>query len=167
MFYLLGESVYSNSTRVVVVVWLFVAFVLTASYTANLSSMLTIERLEPRIEMNNATIGFDKCSFLGKYLVNTLHFNPASIKEIENEEQYIKKFESNGITAALLERPYAEVFLKKYCKGYASVATFYRFGGFGFVSNKYKNLLNSCGKLHLIILKRKMLKILQIILPKV
>ena len=167
MFYVLGESVYSNSTRVVVIVWLFVAFVLTAGYTANLSSMLTIERLEPSIEMNNATIGLIKGSFVGKYPVEILHFKSASIKEIEKGEQYIKKFESNGITAALLERPYAEVFLKKYCKGYASVATAYRLGGFGFVSNKYKNLLNSCGKLHLIILKRKMLKILRIILPKV
>jgi hypothetical protein len=166
MFYLLGETVYSNSTRVVVVVWLFVAFVLTASYTANLSSMLTIERLEPSLKMNNATIGFNQGSFVGKYLEEILHFKPDSIKEIENGEQYIKKFESNDITAAFLERPYAEVFLEKYGKRYANAAT-YRLGGFGFVSNKYKNLLNSCGKLHLIILKRKILKILQIIPPKV
>ncbi|GMY37684.1 glutamate receptor 2.7-like [Fagus crenata] len=136
LFFAERESVYSNSTRVVVVVWLFVAFVLTASYTANLSSMLTIERLEPSIEMNNATIGFNKGSFVGKYLVEILHFKPASIKEIENGEQYIKKFESNGITAAFLERPYAEVFLKKYCKGYSSSSAAYRFGGFGFAFQK-------------------------------
>lgn len=37
----------SNLTRFVVIIWMFVVLILTSSYTANLTSMLTVEKLEP------------------------------------------------------------------------------------------------------------------------
>ena len=130
--------------------WLFLVFVLTASYTANLSSMLTIQRMEPSItsiellKRNNLTVGYDKGTFVGNYLEEVLNFNSTNIKEIDSEEEYITEFESKGISAAFLEAPYAKVFLHRYCKGYiadTSHTATYRFGGFGFVSNIFLNFL--------------------------
>ncbi|KAE8720326.1 Apoptosis inhibitory protein 5 isoform 1 [Hibiscus syriacus] len=43
------ERLYSNLNRVVVVVWLFVVLILNSSYTASLTSMLTMQRLEPNV----------------------------------------------------------------------------------------------------------------------
>ena len=134
----------------VIAVWLFLVFVLTASYTANLSSMLTIQRMEPSItsiellKRNNLTVGYDKGTFVGNYLEEVLNFNSNNIKEIDSEEKYITEFESKGISAAFLEAPYAKVFLHRYCKGYiadTSHTATYRFGGFGFVSNIFLNFL--------------------------
>ena len=134
----------------VIAVWLFLVFVLTASYTANLSSMLTIQRMEPSItsiellKRNNLTVGYDKGTFVGNYLEEVLNFNSTNIKEIDSVEKYITEFESKGISAAFLEAPYAKVFLHRYCKGYiadTSHTATYRFGGFGFVSNIFLNFL--------------------------
>ena len=150
MFYISGERIYNHLTRVVIAMWLFLVFVLTASYTANLSSMLTIQSMEPSVtsmeslKSNNLTVGYDKGTFVGNYLEEVLNFNSNNIKEIDSEEKYIKEFESKGIAAAFLEAPYAKVFLHKHCKGYitdTSHTATYRFGGFGFVSNVFLNII--------------------------
>ncbi|KAJ0963080.1 hypothetical protein J5N97_028202 [Dioscorea zingiberensis] len=44
-----GEKLQNNLSRFAMVVWLFVALVLTSNYTATLSSMLTARRLEPSL----------------------------------------------------------------------------------------------------------------------
>ena len=142
----------------VIAVWLFLVFVLTASYTASLSSMLTIQRMEPSVtsmellKRNNLTVGYDKGTFVGNYLEEVLNFNSTNIKEIDSEEKYIKEFESKGISAAFLEAPYAKVFLHRYCKGYiadTSHTATYRFGGFGFVSNIFLNYIHIYGHLYM------------------
>ncbi|KAK1556991.1 hypothetical protein Q3G72_015757 [Acer saccharum] len=49
LFFAQRERIYSNLTRVAVVVWLFVVLILNSSYTASLSSMLTVKRLKPSV----------------------------------------------------------------------------------------------------------------------
>ncbi|XP_035846521.1 glutamate receptor 2.9-like [Helianthus annuus] len=59
-----GDKLHSNLSRMVVVVWLFVALIITQSYTASFTSMLTAQRLEPTItnievlRNTNATVGY-------------------------------------------------------------------------------------------------------------
>ncbi|MFS7955532.1 putative ionotropic glutamate receptor [Helianthus anomalus] len=59
-----GDKLHSNLSRMVVVVWLFVALIITQSDTASFTSMLTAQRLEPTItnievlRYTNATIGY-------------------------------------------------------------------------------------------------------------
>ncbi|CAK9148183.1 unnamed protein product [Ilex paraguariensis] len=143
-----GERVHSSYTRVVVVVWLFVVFLLASSYTASHSSMLTVQRFEPNItdiewlKKNNAPVGCDFDSFIKQYLQNVLKFDPRNIKNINNEYDYPTEFESRNITAAFVELPYSKAFMKHFCRGY-TVATptdglvgSHRFGGLGFVFQK-------------------------------
>ncbi|KAB1221982.1 Glutamate receptor 2.5 [Morella rubra] len=68
LFFAHREKVYSNFTRVVVIVWLFVVLILSSSYTASLSSMLTLQRLERGIDIeslksSNSPVGCDGDSF--------------------------------------------------------------------------------------------------------
>lgn len=136
-----GANIQSNLTRVVVVLWLFVVFILTSSYTASLSSLLTVRRLEPNVtdiqslKSGNLKVGCVDDSFVKKYLEEVLGFRSGNIVPFGNTEaNYIQKFENNTIDSLFLERPYEKVFLDKYCKKYTSINT-YIFGGFGFVSN--------------------------------
>ncbi|PPD81281.1 hypothetical protein GOBAR_DD21786 [Gossypium barbadense] len=70
IFFAHREKVYSNLTRMVVVVWLFVVLVLNSSYTASLTSMLTVKRLGPNVTESellkraNLKIGCDGDSFV-------------------------------------------------------------------------------------------------------
>ncbi|KAB1223646.1 Glutamate receptor 3.7 [Morella rubra] len=62
-FHVSGEKVYNNLTCLVIVVWLFVVLILTSSYTASLSSMLTVQQLQPNVtniewlKKNNLKVG--------------------------------------------------------------------------------------------------------------
>lgn len=122
----------------VVVVWLFVVLVLTSSYTASLSSMLTVERLEPKvkdietIKKTNASVGCDGDSFVKDYLKKVLGLE--HIKTIANQTEYPSEFKEGKISASFLELPYQKVFMQEYCNQYTTVGPTYRFGGLGFVS---------------------------------
>ncbi|CAH2040758.1 unnamed protein product [Thlaspi arvense] len=136
------EKVHNSYTRVVVVAWLFVVLVLNSSYTANLSSMLTVKRLQPNVtsldwlKSHDAMIGYDSNSFVNKYLADVLGFKPHNIKSIDVQEQYLDEFRSGNISAAFLELPFERAFLQRHCIGYTGIVLPDRFGGFGFVFQK-------------------------------
>ena len=112
-------------------------FALTSSYTANLSSVLTVQQLKPDMELigSNSKVGCDNGSFVKKYLEEVLHFKTENIIGFENGFDYNEKFQTKEIDAAFLEIPYQKVFLNKYCNGYTAVTREdNRFGGLGFVS---------------------------------
>ncbi|XP_059663819.1 glutamate receptor 2.7-like [Cornus florida] len=142
LFFAHREKIHSNLTRVVVVVWLFVVVVINSSYTASLTSMLTVSRLEPNVtdiewlRRTNAPVGCDGDSFVKDYLKNVLHFKSENIKNVSKEYDYPGEFKSGNITAAFLEIPYAKVFLKENCNKYTVSGPTYRFGGLGFVFQK-------------------------------
>ncbi|GMY37630.1 glutamate receptor 2.9-like [Fagus crenata] len=141
LFFAHRENIHNNFTRLVIVVWLFVVFILTSSYTASLSSMLTVQQLQSNgiewIKKNNFKVGYDGDSFVRKYLESVHEIKPNNIVRVRSQEQYHEEFESNYIAAAFLELPYEKVFLNKYCKGYtATLLNTHKFGGFGFVFQK-------------------------------
>ncbi|XP_027105450.2 glutamate receptor 2.7 [Coffea arabica] len=140
LFFAHRENIRSNSTKAVVMMWLFLVFVVTSSYQAALTSILTVPRLEPRttdvqwVRKTNAAVGCDGDSFVRDYLQNVLQLR--NIKTIDNEDAYPAEFESGNITAAFLELPYQKVFLGEYCNEYTAVGPTYRNGGLGFVFQK-------------------------------
>ena len=117
-------------------VWLFVVLILSSSYTASLSSMLTVPKLEPScielLKKNNLPVGCVD-PLVKKYLVNAIGFKGQNIKL---NDSYLKpfKFEQENIFALFLEPPHDENFLKN-CKDYTSTRQYTPlFGGMGFVS---------------------------------
>jgi hypothetical protein len=122
------------------VVWVFVVIVIMQTYTASLTSMLTIQQLEPTIadvealQNSNAMIGHPNGSFVSKYLVDVLHFKPNNTKAYNSPEAYAQALRSKEIAAAFLEYPLAKLFLAKYCKGFIIAGPTYKIGGFGFVN---------------------------------
>jgi len=132
---------HSNLTRVVMVSWLFLVLIVTSSYTASLSSMLTVKQLRANVtdiqwlKNNNKKIGCDGDSFVRAFLEKVEKFKPENIINITDEYKYDDAFSNNSIAAAFLELPYEKVFISKYCKRYTGFTPRTRFGGLGFVSN--------------------------------
>jgi len=126
-----------------VVVWLLVVWILTSSYTASLSSMFTVQRLQAVntdiewLKSSNSKVGCDNDSFVRNYLEDVIGFNSENIITVFNEFECTELFENKDITAAFLELPYKKVFINQYCKGYTATTPSYKFGGFGFVSSYY------------------------------
>ncbi|KAK3029450.1 hypothetical protein RJ639_037735, partial [Escallonia herrerae] len=136
------ESIRSNLSRLVLAAWLFVTFIVAACFTAVLTSMLTVQRLEPSIltveylQRTNAIVGCNGNSFILRYLVNALHFLPENIKQINSITDYPNAFKNGDIAAAFFVEPHAKVFLAEYCKGYTTAGPTFKLGGFGFVFQK-------------------------------
>ncbi|KAE9613557.1 hypothetical protein Lal_00016161 [Lupinus albus] len=142
LFFAHREKMYSSLTRVVMGAWLFLVLILNSSYTASLSSMLTVQQLKPNatdiewLKKNNAKIGCDGDSFVRTYLENVEGFKPESIVHMSNDYNYSTAFKNHLITAAFLELPYEKVYVSKYCKGYSGSVPTTRFGGLGFMFQK-------------------------------
>uniref|UniRef100_A0A5B7A9D3 Putative glutamate receptor 3.3-like n=1 Tax=Davidia involucrata TaxID=16924 RepID=A0A5B7A9D3_DAVIN len=134
-----GDRVHSNLSRMVMVVWLFVALVITSSYTASLTSMLTIQRLNPTVidvetlQKSGAKVGCDGNSFVVKYLEDVLKFDRNNIIEKYTGDAYPEALIRGEIAAAFLEVPYVKVLLAKYCNNFTTSGPTFKVGGFGFV----------------------------------
>ncbi|KAG6691205.1 hypothetical protein I3842_10G054200 [Carya illinoinensis] len=142
LFFAHREKIHNNSTRMIIVVWLFVVLILTSSYTASLSSMLTVQQLQPTVtdiewlKKHNMKVGCSGNSFVRKYVENVLNFSSENIVNLSNEYMYHEELQGNNIAAAFLEIPYEKVFLNKYCKGYTGTMPINRYGGLAFAFQK-------------------------------
>lgn len=167
LFFAHKEKINSNITRVVVVVWLMVVFVLTSSYTASLSSMLTVQRLEPNVtdiewlKVHKLNVGCDGDSFVRKYLEDVLDFKKDNIKNISSQYAYPNEFQKGTISAAFLELPYEKVFMNRYCKKYTASNPLSRFGGLGFVFQKGSPIAADVSKAILTLSEKGILKSLE------
>lgn len=167
LFFAHKEKINSNITRVVVVVWLMVVFVLTSSYTASLSSMLTVQRLEPNVtdiewlKVHKLNVGCDGDSFVRKYLEDVLDFKKDNIKNISSQYAYPNEFQKGTISAAFLELPYEKVFMNRYCKKYTASNPLSRFGGLGFVFQKGSPIAADVSKAILTLSERGILQSLE------
>ncbi|KAI9096401.1 hypothetical protein K1719_026120 [Acacia pycnantha] len=142
LFFAHREQVHRNSSRVVMAVWLLLVMVLSSSYTASLSSMLTVQQLQPTVtsiewlKKNNMKIGCGGTSFMRTYLEKVEKFKPENMITITSEYNYDVSFKNKSITAAFFELPYAKIYLSTYCKGYSGSTPITRFGGLGFIFQK-------------------------------
>ncbi|KAL2539076.1 Glutamate receptor 2.7 [Abeliophyllum distichum] len=139
------EKVVSNLSRFVVIVWVFVVLVLTSSYTANLTSMLTVHQLQPTITdiydliKNGEYVGYQYGSFIPG-LLNGMKFDHSKFRYYSTFEEYdeaLSKGSRNGGVAAIVdELPYIRSFLAKNCGKYTMVGPTYKTAGFGFAFPK-------------------------------
>lgn len=131
------------------VVWLFVALVITQTYTANLTSMLTVQQLEPAVAdvdallQSNAIVGYCRGSFVSRYLNEVLHFHRDHIQQFNSPQECAEALRSKAIAAAFLEVPFAKIFLGQYCKDFMSVGPTYKVGGFGFVMLSHSRIFSA------------------------
>ncbi|EOY13166.1 Glutamate receptor 2.7, putative [Theobroma cacao] len=144
-----GERLHSNLSRMTMAVWLFVALVLTQIYTANLASILTTQALEPTVsgieslQKSNAVVGHTQASFVKRYLVDVLHFNPRNMKHYTSPEALADDLRNGAVAAIFLESAVAKLFLARYCKSFTMAGPTYKVGGYGFAFPKGSPLLHS------------------------
>ena len=132
----------NNLARFVVILWCFVVLILIQSYTASLTSMLTVQQLQPTVTdvneliKNGDYVGYQRGSFvLG--LLKQMNFDESKLKVYNSPEECHELFSkgsgNGGIAAAFDEIPYMTVFLSRYCSKYTLVPPTYKTDGFGFV----------------------------------
>uniref|UniRef100_A0ACD5XS88 Uncharacterized protein n=1 Tax=Avena sativa TaxID=4498 RepID=A0ACD5XS88_AVESA len=149
-FFIDKERVESILSRLVIIVWVFVLLVITSSYTANLSSMLTVQQLQPTVTdvhellKKGDYVGYHNGSYVGD-LLEQLGFDRRKIRAYNSQDDFAdalyKGSKNGGIAAVIHEVPYIEIFLAKHCKGYTMVGPIYKSEGFGFAFPKRSPLV--------------------------
>lgn len=125
------ERIVSNLARLVVVVWMFVVLILNSTYTASLSSRLTVQRLRPAIADVKELIrkGHSVGCYQGSFVCDILRgvgFEDSKIKTYRLPEDYEEALsngsKSGNISAFFDVVPYSKLFLAKYCDKYTIVS---------------------------------------------
>lgn len=134
----------STMGRLVLIIWLFVVLIIQSSYTASLTSILTVQHLTSPIQgissllSSDEPIGFQVGSFAENYLVEELRISRSRLVALDTPKDYIRALElgpnNGGVAAVVDERPYIELFLSTQCK-FVIVGSEFSRNGWGFVSS--------------------------------
>ncbi|XP_078150464.1 glutamate receptor 2.8-like [Carex rostrata] len=145
------EKIISNLSRFVIIVWVFVVLILQASYTASLTSMLTVQRLTPTYsDINDLVnskekIGYLADSFTKDFLLR-MRVDESRLLALKSPDSYEEAMSNHSIAAIVDETPYLQVFLNKYCDNYTMVNLPNKTSGFGFVFPKGSSLVTDLSR---------------------
>ncbi|XP_057845275.2 glutamate receptor 3.3 isoform X2 [Cryptomeria japonica] len=148
LFFTQREKVKSVLGRMVLIVWFFVVLIITSSYTANLTSILTIEQLRPTVNgiggliTSDDPIGYQSGSFVRDYLLelNVAKERLVPLNTLQNYRNALLSGPQRGGVAAIVEeKPYADLFISQRCEFKTSGAEFSK-GDWGFVFQKGSQL---------------------------
>ncbi|CAA7022011.1 unnamed protein product [Microthlaspi erraticum] len=139
MFFSHRENTVSTLGRMVLLIWLFVVLILTSSYTASLTSLLTVQQLNSPIKgvdtliSSTGRIGFQVGSFAESYMVDELNIARSRLVPLGSPQEYANALQNGSVAAIVDERPYVDLFLSDYCKFAIRGQEFTRCGwGFAF-----------------------------------
>ncbi|XP_047970099.1 glutamate receptor 3.2 [Salvia hispanica] len=137
MFFAHRENTTSTLGRMVLILWLFVVLIITSSYTASLTSILTVQQLAPTIRgiesltTSNDHIGFQVGSFAESYLSDELNIAKSRLVPLGSPEEYADALTRGRVAAVVDERPYVDLFLSNYCM-FQTVGQEFTKSGWGF-----------------------------------
>lgn len=136
-----GERVNSTLGRAVLIIWLFVVLIIISSYTASLTSLLTVQQLLPTIQgissllTSNVPIGYQTGSFVRDYLLQ-LNVAEERLVPLDTLAAYsaalTKGPNRGGVGAIVDELPYVQLFLSSECAFTIAGQEFTK-SGWGFV----------------------------------
>ncbi|KAJ6419726.1 hypothetical protein OIU84_029779 [Salix udensis] len=140
-FFAHRENTISTLGRFVLFIWLFVVLIINSSYTASLTSILTVQQIFSPIKgiesliSSKDPIGYQQGSFARDYLVNELGIHESRLVSLKMPEDYAKALKDGphrgGVAAVVDERAYIELFLSTRCE-FSIVGRQFTKNGWGF-----------------------------------
>lgn len=134
----------STLGRLVLIIWLFVVLIINSSYTASLTSILTVQQMTSRIAgidsliSSNEKIGVQDGSFAWNYLIEELNIPVTRLAHLRDREGYAEALrlgpKNGGVAAIVDELPYIQLFLAKSDCDFGVVGQEFTKSGWGFVS---------------------------------
>ncbi|KAK9670491.1 hypothetical protein RND81_13G205100 [Saponaria officinalis] len=135
------ESTVSALGRFVLIMWLFVVLIINSSYTASLTSILTVQQLTSSVKgiqslvTSNDRIGYREGSYIYGYLSKELGIPDSRLVALNSEKESaeaLRKGSKNGGIAAIVDiKAYMEIFLSTRCE-FSIVGQEFTRNGWGF-----------------------------------
>lgn len=142
LFFAHRENTVSTLGRLVLIIWLFVVLIINSSYTASLTSILTVQQLSSPIKgiesliTSDEPVGYQVGSFAEHYLIQELNISKSRLVALGSPEEYASALKlgpkkKGGVAAVVDERPYIELFLSSQCT-FRTVGQEFTKSGWGF-----------------------------------
>ncbi|XP_057958671.1 glutamate receptor 3.6-like isoform X2 [Malania oleifera] len=141
LFFAHRENTVSTLGRLVLIMWLFVVLIINSSYTANLTSILTVQQLSSPIKgiesliSSKVPIGYQQGSFVRDYLSNELNIHKSRLVPLKSAEDFAKALKdgpnNGGVAAVVDQRAYLEFFLSTRCE-FSIIGQEFTKNGWGF-----------------------------------
>ncbi|KAK0591069.1 hypothetical protein LWI29_035266 [Acer saccharum] len=132
------ERLISNLSRFVVIVWVFVVLILTSSYTATLTSMITVQQINLQLNTKESYIVYQRGS---KAFLSNLNFKDTNLQPFSSPEDHANALsrgsKKGGVSAIVDEIPYIKIFLSKYSADYSVVGSMSTTNGFAFLKFRF------------------------------
>jgi ionotropic glutamate receptor len=137
-----GQNTGTALGRFVLIIWMFVVLIITSSYTASLTSILTVQQLATGITgldsliSSSLPIGYQTGKFTKKYLMINLNIPESRLVHLNTIQEYADALtrgpKNGGVAAIIDEKPYIDIFLSHYCN-FKIVGQQFTREGWGFV----------------------------------
>ncbi|KAG2316452.1 hypothetical protein Bca52824_019574 [Brassica carinata] len=124
------EKLEHNLSRFVVTVWVFAVLILTTSYTATLTSMMTVQQI--RFNSNKDYVGHLSGSLIANMSLTNPRFLPTNTKGLNSSKEYAQALLNNTVSFIVDELPYLKVLLVENPAKFHMVKAHYNTIGFGF-----------------------------------
>ncbi|KAK2979001.1 hypothetical protein RJ640_023583 [Escallonia rubra] len=131
------QKLLSNLSRFVIIIWVFVVLIMTSSYTATLSSIMTVQQIQ--LASKGLSIGYRPGPFLRGIIAKNTNFLDNRLQQRASAQDFAnalsKGTKLGGVDAIIDEIPYIKAFLANY-SGYAMIDSEPTTNGFAFAFTK-------------------------------
>ncbi|GKB90434.1 extracellular solute-binding protein 3 [Tanacetum coccineum] len=123
----------NKCSKVVLVMWLGMIFIVLQIFTATLSSWLTLDHLIPSLP-SFEYIGYQNGSYLKDLVIQQYHSSEKHLVPLNTIEEYKNALSNGSVNVIFDELPYIDLFLYKYGSDYAKFGPMNQECGMAFVS---------------------------------
>ncbi|KAJ0788499.1 putative ionotropic glutamate receptor [Helianthus annuus] len=138
-FYQEGR-IHNRCSKVVLVIWLIMIFIVMQIFTACLSSWLTVNQLQPQVPKQYQEVGYQDGSFVMDFLKGHVQSSLRADKlkglPLSSLDDYKNVLDNRVVDAIIDELPYIEIFLAKHGTNYMKVGPLAGESGLGFAFSR-------------------------------
>ena len=134
MDFIFAGKIKNKCSKVVLVIWLSMIFIVIQIFTATLSSWLTLDQLRPRLPPTFENAGYQDGSFLKDLITEKYNCSDKQLIPLTSVEDYKSALTNGSVSAIVDELPYIELFLAKYGSEYMKFGPINQESGIAFVS---------------------------------
>ncbi|BFG21320.1 hypothetical protein CerSpe_075940 [Prunus speciosa] len=135
------EKLLNNLAKFVVIIWVFAVLILTSSYTATLTSIMTVDQIQ--LNSRGNYIVYPSGSFTQRVVKNLNFKGHTPLNSVEEYADALSRGSKHGGVSAIVDEvPYIKIFLAHYPTGYSMIKPESSTNGFGFVFRKGSKLVH-------------------------
>ncbi|XP_010442264.1 PREDICTED: glutamate receptor 1.2-like isoform X2 [Camelina sativa] len=138
------EKLKHNLSRFVVTVWVFAVLILVTSYTATLTSMMTVQQI--RFNSNEDYVGHLSGSHIANAALTNSSLRAMRLLGLNTSEDYAQALLNKTVSYIVSELPYLKVVLGEYPAHFLMLKTQSTTNGFGFMFQKGSEMVHTVSR---------------------